>query len=138
MATRTQILNGADFEGYEDFCAAVVNALKNHYAQSDPVANMANPVVGIIVHDTDDNKFYGYTGRSGDPYIEFLQRLDVVNANLGGVPPTDAALDGLFVSPAEVGNGGHRFVRDTFSGGVVYHIVSDGTNWWYEAMTMAV
>lgn len=137
MATRNQLLNGADFEGYEGACDTVWNAYKNHYAQSDPVANLTNPVVGIIVHDTDDNKFYGYTGRSGDPYIEFLQRLEVVEFNFGGAP-SDADLDSLFVSPATVGEGGHRFVRDTFSGGVVYHIVSDGTNWWYEALTMAV
>lgn len=137
MATRTQILNGADFEGFEDFCAAVVNVIKDHYAQADPRTNMANPVVGIIVHDTNDNKFYGYTNRSGEPYIEFLQRLDVVDADLAG-PPSDADLDALFVSPANVESGGHRYVRDIHSAGVLYHITSDGVNWWYTAMTMAV
>lgn len=137
MATRTQILNGADFEGWEDACNLILNAFKNHFARSDPRTNLSNPVVGIIVHDTDDNKFYGYTGRSGEPFIEFLQRLDIVEANLCGVP-SDADLDALFVSPAEVGNGGHRYVKDTCSGGVLYHVVSDGVNWWYTTMVMAV
>ena len=137
MATRNQLLNGADFQGFEGACDTVMNMIKDHFAQADPVANMTNPVVGIIVHDTNDNKFYGYTGRSGEPYIEFLQRLDVVEADLAG-PPSDADLDALFVSPAEVGSGGHRYVRDIHSAGILYHVVSDGINWWYNAMTMAV
>lgn len=136
MATRTQILNGADFEGYEDFCAAVVNALKNHYAQSDPRTNMANPVVGIISHDTDDHKFYGYTGRSGDPWIEFLQKRGIYLANLGGAAPSAATLTSLIGPPADY-EGYPKYVLDTFSGGLLYHVTSDGTNWWYEAMAMA-
>ena len=137
MATRTEILNGADFEGFEDFCAAVVNAIKNHYPTSDPQSNLTNPVYGIISIDTDDNRVYIYIDESGEPWREILTKIPVVEASLGG-PPSDADLDGLFTSPAEVGSGGHRYVLDTDSGGVLYHVVSDGTNWWYEEMTMAV
>lgn len=137
MATRNQLLNGADFEGFEGACETIWNAYKNHFPQADPRTNMLNPVIGIIAHDINNNRFYGYTGRSGEPWIEFLQRLDVVEADLAG-PPSDADLDALFVSPADVEGGGPRYVRDIHSAGVLYHVVSDGTNWWYTAMTMAV
>jgi len=128
MSTRTELLNGADFEGNEAYCNAVVNAIKNHFPMSDPQTNMANPVYGIISVDEDDNRVY---------LREILVRIPVVDASLGGAP-SDAQLDAIFTSPAEIGNGGHRFVRDIDSGGVLYHIVSDGTNYWYQAMTMAV
>jgi len=137
MATRAEILNGADFKGWEDYCAAVANAIKNHYRVSDPCVNMISRQPGEILSDPDDDKLYHVTGASGYSCNEILQRLDVVEADLNG-PPSDTDLDTLFTSPAEVGNGCHRYVRDIHSGGVLYHIVSDGVNWWYQAMTMAV
>jgi len=137
MSTRTELLNGADFEGNEAYCDAVVNAIKNHFPMSDPQTNMTNPVYGIISVDEDDNRVYLYIGESGELWREVLVRIPVVNASLGGAP-SDAQLDAIFTSPAEIGNGGHRFVRDIDSGGVLYHVVSDGTNYWYQAMTMAV
>lgn len=137
MATRNQLLNGADFEGFEGACETIWNAYKNHFAQSDPRTNMTNPVVGIIVHDTDDHKFYGYTGRSGDPFIEFLQKRGIYLANLGGAALSAATLTSLIGPPADY-DGYPKYVLDTFSGGLLYHVTSDGTNWWYVAMTMAV
>ena len=136
-ASRAELLLGADYEGDEAFCEAVVNALKNHFPMSDPQTNMTNPVYGIISIDEDDNRVYLYIGESGQPWREILTRIPVYNASWGG-PPSDAQLDAIFTSPAEIGNGGHRYVRDIDSGGVLYHVVSDGTNYWYNAMTMAV
>ena len=53
-------------------------------------------------------------------------------------PPTDAELDVLWTSPAAVGIGWWTFLLDSNTGGPLYRIVSDGANWWYGALTMAV
>ena len=137
MTTRNQLLNGADFEGYEGACDTIWNVYKNHFAMSDPRTNLTNPVVGIIVHDLDDHKFYGYTGQSGIPWIEFLQRRGIYLANLGGVPPLAATLTALIGPPADY-DGYPKYVLDIYSGGVLYHVTSDGTNWWHKEMTMEV
>ena len=73
MSTRAEILNGADFEGYEDFCADVVNAIKNHYRVSDPCMNMVARQPGEILSDPDDDKLYHVGGASGYPCDEILQ-----------------------------------------------------------------
>jgi len=73
MSTRAEILNGADFEGYEDFCAEVVNAIKNHYRESDPCVNMVSRQPGEILSDPDDDKLYHVGGASGYPCDEILQ-----------------------------------------------------------------
>lgn len=73
MATRAEILNGADFEGWEDFCAEVINAIKNHYRVSNPVVNMVSRQPGEILSDPDDDKLYHVGGASGYPCDEILQ-----------------------------------------------------------------
>jgi len=73
MSTRAEILNGANFEGYEDFCAEVVNAIKNHYRISDPCVNMVSRQPGEILSDPDDDKVYHVGGASGYPCDEVLQ-----------------------------------------------------------------
>ena len=53
--------------------------------------------------------------------------------------PTDAELDAAIGStPAAVGAGWRTTVIDTDGTALVYDVVSDGTNWWYTAMTKAV
>ena len=52
-------------------------------------------------------------------------------------PPTDAELDSEFGAPATVGAGFLALLDDNGGGANVYLIASDGTNWWYEALTKA-
>lgn len=62
------------------------------------------------------------------PYSE----ADVAN------PPTDANLDNTFGAPATVGAGFMAVVNDAGGGANFWLCASDGTNWWYAAMTKAV
>lgn len=73
MATRAQLLLGANYEGGESFCDSVVNAIKNHFRMSDPCSNMVNRVPGEIASDSDDDKLYHIIGESGYPCSEILQ-----------------------------------------------------------------
>jgi hypothetical protein len=53
--------------------------------------------------------------------------------------PTDAELDAAIGStPAAVGAGWRATVIDTTVSSLVYLVVSDGTTWWYTALTAAV
>jgi hypothetical protein len=52
-------------------------------------------------------------------------------------PPTDAELDSAIGAPASVGAGFGALLDDNNAGTAVYLIASDGTNWWYTAMTKA-
>ena len=52
-------------------------------------------------------------------------------------PPTDAELDSAFGTPATVGAGFHAAVNDNGAGTNVYLVLSDGSNWWFTAMTKA-
>jgi hypothetical protein len=53
-------------------------------------------------------------------------------------PPTDAQLDTAFGTPATVGSGFLALLDDDGAGTAVYLVASDGTNWWYAALTKAL
>ena len=53
-------------------------------------------------------------------------------------PPTDAELDSEFGTPATVGAGYLALLDDNAGGANVYLVISDGTNWWHQALTKAV
>lgn len=53
-------------------------------------------------------------------------------------PPTDADLDSAFGTPATVGAGFSALLDDNGAGTNVYHVASNGTNWFYTLMTQAV
>lgn len=53
-------------------------------------------------------------------------------------PPTDGELDAEFGTPAAVGAGYVAVLDDDGGGADVYLCVSDGTNWWYVALSKAV
>ena len=50
-------------------------------------------------------------------------------------PPTDVELDAAFGTAAAVGTGFIGVVDDNGAGTNVYLIVSDGSDWWYVALT---
>jgi len=52
-------------------------------------------------------------------------------------PPTDAELDTAMGAPATLGAGFAALLDDGGNGTDVYLVCSDGTNWWYQAMTKA-
>ena len=62
--------------------------------------------------------------------------LTVNTANVSN-PPTDAELDSAFGTPATVGTGFYAAVNDNNAGTNVYLVLSDGTSWWFNAMTKA-
>ena len=53
-------------------------------------------------------------------------------------PPTDAELDALFGTPAEVGQEFSTLIDDASGNTDVYRVHSNGTSWWYDVLTKAV
>jgi hypothetical protein len=53
-------------------------------------------------------------------------------------PPTDAELDSAIGTPADKGAGYKAIVDDNGAGANVYLVVSDGTNWWHQALTKSI
>ena len=53
-------------------------------------------------------------------------------------PPTDAELDAVFGTPAEVGAGWVQLVDDDGAGSNEYLVWSDGVSWWYASGVKAV
>jgi len=51
-------------------------------------------------------------------------------------PPTDAALDALFGQPADLGSGFIALLLDTATS-TAYLIASDGSSWYYTALSAA-
>ena len=52
-------------------------------------------------------------------------------------PPTDAELDSLFGTPAELGQGFSVLLDDAGGNANAYRVHSNGTSWWYDALTKA-
>ena len=52
-------------------------------------------------------------------------------------PPTDAELDAALGDPATVGAGYIRLLDDNDADTHVYLVASNGTSWWYAALTKA-
>jgi hypothetical protein len=53
-------------------------------------------------------------------------------------PPTKSELDSAIGEPATVGAGYKAIVDDNGAGANVYLVVSDGTNWWHQALTKSI
>ena len=143
------LLEGHDSEGGEDYCQDVYNFVKNHWRQSDPVANVTGKQSGMILSDSDDEKLYHIVDTSPG-FDEILQenfsfdtrpqfsRLTLdVDAIAVSDPPTAAELDVEYGSAALMGAGQHVFIKNTESAGIVYLIMSDGVNYWTFAGVLA-
>jgi hypothetical protein len=94
---------------------------------------IATPVEGMWVFNSDTERPNYYDGAG---WIA-VGMLPVSTDNVTN-PPTDAELDTAFGTPATVGAGFTALLDDNGAGTNVYHVASDGTNWWYAAMTKAV
>lgn len=67
---------------------------------------------------------------------EAIGGLDVSTADVSN-PPTDAELDSALGTPAAVGAGYQCLLDDGGADTNVYLVVSNGTSWWYTALTKA-
>jgi len=127
------------------------NRIKNHFAISNPIVALSDAVAGMIVHDSDDDKLYHFTGQSpghdeilqenfssdAEPVFNAL-RLGVTSSDVSD-PPTAAELIALFGQPWHVGAGWFAFLWDGISASDKYYLVgSDGINWRYMTLTAAV
>jgi len=65
-------------------------------------------------------------------------RTEVSTNNVTDLAPTDAELDAAFGTPATVGSGWVGLVDDNGAGARMWICASDGTNWWYARMYIAV
>jgi len=65
MSTRNELLNGADYEGFEGFCDTLVNHMKNNWRQSDPQSALTDAQPGMVASDADDDKLYHKLGAGG-------------------------------------------------------------------------
>ena len=128
------------------------NRMKNHFRQSGVKSALTSAVAGMIVDDSDDDRLWHRTGDSltwdevlqatqsydAEPIFAALE-LDVIETDAVSDPPTDAELDSLFgETPAEAGSGWFKFVRDISTADKLYLVMSDGTNWFYQAFTKAI
>lgn len=64
----------------------------------------------------------------------------IVEVSVGDVsnPPTDAEMDSLFGSPAEVGIGHAMLLNDAGGASNEYFVWSDGLHWWYMVGTKVI
>lgn len=67
---------------------------------------------------------------------ETIGGLETSSANVSN-PPTDAELDAEFGTPATVGDGFVALLDDNGADANVYLVGSNGTSWWYTALTKA-
>jgi len=60
--SRTNLLLGEDYEGWEGFCVTLVNLLKNNWRMSDPTGTLSLAKPGMIVSDEDTEKLWHRLG----------------------------------------------------------------------------
>lgn len=68
--------------------------------------------------------------------VQIDDPVNVSSANVSN-PPTDAELDSEYGTPASVGNGFISLLDDNAADINVYLVASNGTSWWYTALTKA-
>lgn len=143
---------GADGQANQYYPYQHFNRIKDHWRRSDPVSFYTDAVPGMIMSDADDEKLWHITDDSlgadeilqenesydAEPVFAALQ-LDVIETGAISAPPTDGELDALFgFTPAQVGAGWHKFVRDISSGTQHNYLVwSNGAEWLYIEGTVA-
>jgi len=88
----------------------------------------------VFIVDEDGDQWLSGKIDASDAGIQTMMS----TANTTDLAPTDAELDAAFGTPATVGAGFHAFVDDNGSHARVWFVTSDGTNWWYSRMYIAV
>jgi hypothetical protein len=93
---------------------------------------MTDRLTGEIVRKVARLERYLERNDANDRYTIRTSVLNVSN------PPTDAELDAEFGTPATVGNGFLVFIDDAGGDAAEWLVFSNGTSWWYVALTKAV
>jgi hypothetical protein len=89
-----------------------------------------------ILNNTLDLKTLNWSAVDGG-MTAILQ--EQISASLTDGAPTDAELDAATgTTPADAGAGYSVMILDSDGSALVYRVVSDGTNWQYEALTIAL
>ena len=77
--TLTELLNGENMEGGENYCDTLYNVIKNHFHSAGPCASLTGLLIGMILSDAADNRLQHYVGMGGvEQCIEILQAPHVV------------------------------------------------------------
>lgn len=92
-------------------------------------------LTNVAKFDTDEINFSGNLNVSGTVRSGTLQLKYYTFS--GSNPPTDAQLDAGVGTPASMGKGFTAYWNNNNAGTSVYLLSSDGTNWWYQALTKA-
>lgn len=80
--TLTQLLNGDDMEGGENFCDEIYNNLKNHFRSAGPCAALTLLKLGMLLSDSADNRLqHRVIVAAAEKCIEVLQAPHVVCAD---------------------------------------------------------
>lgn len=140
-------IDGDDFISGSIFSYQQANRMKNHFRLASAPSN---PSEGMLWSDSDDDKLkhFGADSLGWDELLQATRSFDTTpifdnlildqDEDVLSDPPTDAELDGIFGTPATVGQGFVGFVQDSTSGLRTYLIYSDGTSWYYIAFDIAV
>lgn len=84
-----------------------------------------------------------YADNAGNAHVKndagIAKSISSLNVSVADVtnPPTDAELDSAFGTPATVGAGYAAILNDANGDANNYLVVSNGTSWWYVALTKA-
>jgi len=88
-----------------------------------------------LIYDADYSS--NYTDRSIVDK-EYVDKPAVISHSLTDGAPTDAQIDSATgTTPAAAGSGRFYYILDSDGSGLMYIIISDGTNWQYTALTIA-
>jgi len=103
---------------------------------ADPDTNLTAAANGVIAYDSTKHEFRAYVN-SG--WVALGGGGATYSAALTDGTPTDAQIDSATgTTPAAVGAGWQCTILDTDGSALIYLIVSDGANWQYSALTIAV
>jgi hypothetical protein len=91
---------------------------------------------GIVDNSTESSIEYRYISGGGRRYWKIEPP---ESGNVTDGVPTDAQLDAAFdFTAAQAKKGFYRILEDTDGTSLKYYIWSDGTYWWYVALTKAL
>ncbi|HMM30108.1 MAG TPA: hypothetical protein PKD46_17650, partial [Aggregatilineaceae bacterium] len=94
------------------------------------------PATGTDWTDPDPTTVQAALDALAEAVVAGDDTLDMSSADVSS-PPTSAELDSAFGAPATVGAGYTALLDDGGAGSAVYLVASDGTSWWYTALTKA-
>jgi len=94
------------------------------------------PATGADWTDPDPTTVQAALDALAEAVVAGDDTLDMSNADVSS-PPTSAELESAFGAPATVGAGYTALLDDGGAGSAVYLVASDGTSWWYTALTKA-